>query len=121
MKVVFLSVTGQTRKFVAKLNMPSMELSPLNASSSINEPFIMVVPSYEREATDMAFEFIEFGDNRNWLKGVVGGGNRNFAELFGFTAIDISRDYHVPLLHLFEFQGSDNDVTILKEKVDEIG
>lgn len=121
MRVVFLSLTGQTRKFVNKLGMESVELTNKNAFQSITEPFIIVTPSYGKEATDILNDFIDTGDNRAYLKGVAGGGNLNFSTLFGFTAKDIARDYAVPLLHLFEFQGNDKDVQILKEKVKEIG
>jgi protein involved in ribonucleotide reduction len=52
---------------------------------------------------------------------VAGGGNLNFGKLFGFTAKDLAHDYGVPLLHLFEFQGNEKDIQILKEKVTELG
>ncbi|MDO4431846.1 MAG: class Ib ribonucleoside-diphosphate reductase assembly flavoprotein NrdI [Aerococcaceae bacterium] len=121
MLVVYLSLTGQTRKFVRKLDWPTFELSMENAFTEVNEPYILVVPTYEKEVTFLANDFIETGNNLAYLKGVVGGGNRNFNTLFGFTAKDLSRDYNVPLLHLFEFQGSQNDVNILKEQVNKLG
>lgn len=121
MLVVYLSLTGQTRKFVKKLGYPTLELTMTNAFTEVDEPYIIVVPTYEGEVTALANDFIETGNNRAFLKGVAGGGNRNFNTLFGFTAKDLSRDYQVPLLHLFEFQGSQNDVDLLKEKVNELG
>ena len=121
MLTVFLSITGQTRKFVAKLGYETFEITPDTAYTEVQEPFILVVPTYDIEATEIVNEFIETGHNAHYLKGVAGGGNRNFNTLFGFTAKDISRDYNVPLLHLFEFQGSDNDVNKLKEQVDNLG
>ncbi len=57
---------------------------------------------------------------KNFLVGVAGGGNRNFAELFVYTAKDIARDYHVPLLYSFEFSGTDEDVETFKKVVEEI-
>lgn len=117
MKVVYLSLTGQTRKFVHKLEMDLIELSPIDPFVYVNEPFIVVTPTYEKEATECINEFLETGDNLSYFKGVVGGGNRNFNDLFVFTAKDIARDYQVPLLHAFEFQGSDYDVEQVKKAV----
>lgn len=65
--------------------------------------------------------FIETGQNLTYLKGVCGSGNLNFNELYCFTAKDLAEAYNVPLLLTFEFQGNVNDVTIMKEKVNEIG
>lgn len=117
MKIVYISLTGQTRKFVNKLEMDLMELSPINPFVAIEEPFIIVTPTYEKEVTEVLDEFLETLHNKAYFKGVAGGGNRNFGDLFGFTAMDLAKDYNVPLLHLFEFQGSDYDVNILKEAV----
>lgn len=121
MKVVYLSLTGQTRKFVNKLDWPSFEVTPQNAFTEMNEPFIVVAPTYEIEATEYLNDLIETGNNRAYLKGVAGGGNRNFNTLFCFTAKNLAAAYNVPLLHCFEFQGTDYDVQLLKEKVSELG
>ena len=121
MKVVFMSLTGQTRKFVNKLGFETMELTAGNPFQKMEEPFIIVAPTYDKEVTDILVDFIETDRNRSYFKGVAGGGNLNFGKLFGFTAKDLSRDYGVPLLHLFEFQGNEKDIQILKEKVTELG
>lgn len=121
MKVVYFSMTGQTRKFVEKLDMDLLELTPTNPYLTIEEPFIVVVPTYEKEATELVNDFIETGDNLNHFKGVAGGGNLNFGNLFVFTAKDLAHDYQVPLLHAFEFQGNDTDVIKLKKAVKELG
>ncbi|MGO4937713.1 ribonucleotide reductase stimulatory protein [Fundicoccus sp. Sow4_H7] len=117
MLLVYMSLTGQTRKFIDKFDWPSLELTPDNAFTEIHEPYVIVAPTYEREVTDILFDFIETGNNASYLQGVAGGGNRNFNTLFCFTAKDIAEEFNVPLLHVFEFQGSDNDVNIMKEQV----
>lgn len=116
-----MSMTGQTRKFIKKLNMDSLEITLNNAFQPIDEPYVIVVPTYEIEATSIINDFIETGVNRQYLRGVAGGGNRNFNTLFCFTAKDLCEKYDVPLLHLFEFQGSAHDVEIFKKKVSELG
>lgn len=121
MKVVYMSLTGQTRKFVKKLGYESIEITPENAFQEIHEPYILIVPTYDIEVTEIMNDFIETGNNQALLKGIAGGGNRNFNTLFCFTAKDLAKEYQVPLLHCFEFQGSPNDVEYLKGKVEEIG
>lgn len=121
MKVVYLSLTGQTRKFVKKLDMDLLELSPTNPFISMEEPFIIVIPTYEKEATEILNDFIETDNNLHYFKGVAGGGNLNFGKLFVFTAKDLAHDYNVPLLHAFEFQGNEADVEKLKKAVKDLG
>lgn len=120
MKIVFFSVTGQTRRFVSKLNLSNVEITPTNPFFAVNEPYILVVPTYEKEITEFVEDFLNYSVNRQNLLGVAGTGNRNFAELFIFTAKDIARDYQVPLVYSFEFSGTPKDVENFKKVVDEI-
>ena len=82
--VVYLSITGQTRKFIHKLDYPLLEITPDSVFTEVQEPYIVVVPTYEKEATEIVNEFIEVGNNRHYFKGVAGGGNRNFNTLLWF-------------------------------------
>ncbi|AUJ29230.1 MAG: class Ib ribonucleoside-diphosphate reductase assembly flavoprotein NrdI [Liquorilactobacillus hordei] len=120
MKIVFFSVTGQTRRFVSKLNLSNVEITPTNPFFAVNEPYILVVPTYEKEITEFVEDFLNYSVNRQNLLGVAGTGNRNFAELFIFTAKDIARDYQVPLVYSFEFSGTPKDVENFKKVVNEI-
>ncbi|RLK62414.1 class Ib ribonucleoside-diphosphate reductase assembly flavoprotein NrdI [Atopobacter sp. AH10] len=121
MLLVYMSLTGQTRKFVQKFDWPSIEITMENAFSiEVKEDYLLIVPTYANEVTEIVNDFLETGNNQAYCRGVCGGGNRNFNELFCFTAKDISEDYGVPLVHCFEFQGSDFDVETVKEKVKEL-
>jgi len=120
MKLVYFSNTGQTRKFVKKLDMDSLELTPTNPFIEVHEDFIVIAPCYEKEVTDVIDDFIGTGNNIKYCKGVIGGGNRNFADLFCYTAKDFAVDYNVPYLHEFEFQGSPNDVAAVQNIANEI-
>lgn len=120
MKIVFISLTGQTRKFVKKLDMDSLELSASNPFQVVEEPYIIVTPTYDIEVTEILNDFIETANNQHFLKGVAGGGNLNFGKLFVFTAKDLAHDYNVPLIHSFEFQGNEEDVNLIKKAVDQI-
>ena len=121
MKIVYMSMTGQTRRFVKKLAMDALEINPDNAFQEIFEPYIVIVPSYDREVTEVMNDFIETGQNKNFLRGVCGSGNLNFNDLYCFTAKNLATEYQVPLIHCFEFQGNEQDVEFVKEKVNELG
>lgn len=110
MKLVYFSLTGQTRRFIKKLDLPAYEIDPTNPFVSLDEPFVLVVPTYDKEITETVNEFLDYETNAEQLLGVAGGGNRNFAELFIYTAKDIARDYQAPLLFAFEFNGTVADV-----------
>lgn len=121
MKIVYMSLTGQTQKFVNKLEMDNLRITMDNAFQEINEPYIVIAPTYDVEVTELINDFIETGHNQDHLKGICGSGNLNFGELYCFTAKDLAEEYQVPLLLTFEFQGNNNDVIKMKEKVNEIG
>ena len=98
MKVVYFSVTGQTKRFAFKLNAyETIEIDP-TAELEMKEPYVLVVPTYEAEFIAPVFDFLETGENQKFLAGVSGSGNRNFAELFVFSAKEIARKYGVPLI-----------------------
>lgn len=124
--VVFYSQTGQTRKFVQKLStVKTVEITPDQYDLKVGEPFILIMPSYEAHVhpvvIDTAADFLETADNLFNCKGLFGGGNRNFAQLFGITARTLSKEYGIPVLHEFEFQGSPFDVKKLEEELEKIG
>lgn len=114
MKIVYFSLTGNVRRFVSKLGMPAIELSTTNPFLEVTEPFVLIAPSYDKEVTDILWDFMETGMNQTFCKGVVGSGNLNFDSLYVFTAKDLARDFGVPLLGAFEYFGTDRDITYIK-------
>lgn len=120
MKVVYLSVVGNTRRFVHKLGVDALELDDLTVYTEMDEPFILITPTYEIEATDLNNDFLETGNNINLCKGVIGAGNLNFESLYCFTAKDLVEDYDIPLLYTFEFMGNQKDVDEVKRLLAEL-
>lgn len=120
-KVVYLSLTGKTRQFVKKLGWDFVEISKKNPVCQMEEPYIVITPTYGEQVANFFYEFIEFGENQSLLKGVAGSGNRNFNTSFCSNSRELASKYGIPLLHCFENQGTDKDVQILIEKVREIG
>ena len=121
-QVVFVSITGQTRRFVQKLpeTITSWEIDVINPFKIMQDAYLLVVPTYEREVIEVVDDFLQTEDNAQLCQGIFGGGNRNFAELFCFSAKDLSQEYNIPLLHMFEFQGSDYDVQMLIQEVNKL-
>ncbi|MGK0552248.1 class Ib ribonucleoside-diphosphate reductase assembly flavoprotein NrdI [Enterococcus faecalis] len=120
MKLVFFSVTGQTRRFIKKVDLPAYEIEPANPFFEIKEAFVLVVPTYDKAVMEVVNDFLDYKTNKYFLTGVVGSGNRNFADLFVYTARDIASVYQVPLLFAFEFSGTDEDVKSFKKVVSEL-
>lgn len=120
MLIVYLSLTGNTKRFVDKLEMDSLEIDSMNPFVQVDQPFVVVAPTYDIEATECINDFIEYKDNQSHLKGVMGGGNLNFAELYVFTAKDLAKEYNCKLLYSFEYSGTDTDVENIKKILEQI-
>lgn len=119
--IVYMSVVGNTEKFVNKLAHPKLEITEENCQEvTVNEPFIAIIPTYDEGTTEIMWRFMETGKNATYCRGVMGGGNRNFAQLFCYSAKDFAKDFDVPLLHQFEFQGSPYDVDLLAKELEKI-
>lgn len=120
--IVFMSLIGNTRKLVDKLDVFSIELNLDNCLTVIaDKPFILIAPTYAEESTDLLRDFLDYEQNHHYCRGIIGSGNRNFAHLFCYTAKELSREYNLPLLHQLEFQGSAFDLKRIKEELDKIG
>lgn len=124
-KIVYFSQTGQTKRFVQKIEKyEHIEITFANFEIEMKEAFILVMPSYEETihpiVVDTATDFLETANNLTHCKGLFGGGNRNFAELFCVTAKTLAKEYQLPILHTFEFQGSDLDVKKMIEELQKI-
>ncbi len=125
MNIVYMSLTGQTHKFIEKvkkkISINCLYIKNENDYIEINENFICIIPTYDKASLSIIESFIEYKNNKSFLRGVVGSGNRNFNTLFCISAKYISDKYAVPLLHCFEFQGSEKDVDIVISEVKRIG
>lgn len=123
--LVFFSQTGQTRRFVQKIQrVQKIEISADSFDIDMDDFYILIMPSYEADVypavIDTAADFLERGNNLDYCRGLFGSGNRNFAELFGITARTLAEEYDLPLLHTFEFQGSPSDVKKMEEELSNI-
>jgi protein involved in ribonucleotide reduction len=122
MQLVYLSLTGNIRKFVEE-NLgveDAIELSYSDPLTEVNEDYILIVPSYDDETTDVVCEFIDHENNLEHLVGVVGSGNTNFDDGYCFSAKEISKKYNKPLIFCFEFSGTETDIINFKKEVEKV-
>lgn len=118
MLVAYISLTGNTRRFVDKLNMDSLEVNQMNPYVEVGEDYVFILPTYSDSLTDIAVEFIEYKDNKKYLKGVIGGGEKNFGINYIFSAKDLSKRLDTPLIFNFEKSGNNQDVENFKKEVE---
>lgn len=117
MKLVYLSITGNVASFVGRTGMDSLELSYSNPQIEINTDYIVVVPSYDDEITDVVSQFVDYGLNKDYLIGFVGSGNRNWDDSYCFNAKDLSKKYNKPFIFDFELDGTEKDIIDFKKEV----
>lgn len=101
--------------------MESISIDSNNPFVEIHTKFILIVPTYDNEITEIVSEFIDYKGNEFYLQGIVGSGNRNFGESFCFNAKELAKKYKKPLLMTFELSGTEQDVAKFKEEVEQIG
>ncbi|MDN3686025.1 class Ib ribonucleoside-diphosphate reductase assembly flavoprotein NrdI [Vibrio sinaloensis] len=89
MIVYYSSASGNTQRFVERLEVDSIRL-PINADEPmpiLDQPYVLVCPTYAdgegRGAVPKSvIKVLNHAENRAHLKGVIASGNRNFGELF---------------------------------------
>lgn len=120
MDIAFYSITGQTRRFMAKTGLKGYEIDNADPFHEMGRPFILLVPAYDDDMMDPVIDFLGYKSNSKNLKGVVGSGNRNFNDLYIHTAKDIAKGLKVPVLFDFEFNGTQKDVENFKKVVSKV-
>lgn len=120
MQIAFFSVTGRVRDFVGRLSYKSHEISPTDPLFEMTEPFVLILPTYERFYFEAVEEFLGFKQNSDFLKGVAGSGNRNFGDDYVFIAKEFSNGYHVPFIYDFEHSGTMQDIQAFEREVETI-
>lgn len=122
----FSSATGNTHRFVKKLDLPS-ERIPLNRNDeplTINEPYVLVCPTYgggagmtrqnSRPVPPQVVRFLNNERNRSFIRAVAAGGNNNFGSDYGKAGEIIAAKCKVPYVYRFELMGNEEDVRIFR-------
>ncbi|WP_298833794.1 class Ib ribonucleoside-diphosphate reductase assembly flavoprotein NrdI [uncultured Planococcus sp.] len=113
MLVVYASLTGNVRRFVASLGEPAVEFT---AQSAAAEPFIFVTYTIGfGEVPAGVDEWLQ--SNRANLRGIVVSGNRNWGANFGKAGDILAARYNVPLLRKIELAGTATDIRTIIERM----
>lgn len=123
--VYYSSESGNTRRFVEKLGLPSIRIpiSPKDGPVSVDRPYVLIVPSYAdgdgRGAVPKGIiRFLNDPDNRKNIRGVIGAGNTNFGEMYCRGAKIVAEKCAVRMLYRFELLGTNEDVLAVKTGLD---
>lgn len=112
--IVYYSITGNTKAFANKMVGEGYKVASLKEAQDIDEPYIIFSPTYN--FGQIPIQVKKFLDkNKTLLRGVVGFGNLNWGEFFCSAGKQISSLYHVPLLGMVEMRGTEEDLTKIKE------
>lgn len=104
--IAYDSRTGNVRRFVDKLKLPSIQIEE---TMTMDQPFVLVTYTTGfGQAPDKVLSFLRHNHKR--LLGVMASGNRNWGEGFARSADKISQLYGVPVLGKFELSGTSKDV-----------
>lgn len=116
--VFFSSVSENTRRFVDRLDRPSIRI-PLRPRKEgmirVCRPYVLVVPTYgggERSGAvpKQVATFLNDPTNRSFIRGVITAGNTNFGEHYCIAGPIISAKCGIPELYRFELLGTQRDV-----------
>jgi protein involved in ribonucleotide reduction len=126
--VYFSNVSGNTKRFVDKLDIPSHRI-PVRWNGE--EPFmaygeyVLVLPTYgggndNNTVPKQVVQFLNIEKNRKLMRGVIGTGNTNFGEHYCKAAEIVATKVGVPLLYRVEVFGTPDDVQQVLERLDQL-
>ncbi|GIQ68772.1 class Ib ribonucleoside-diphosphate reductase assembly flavoprotein NrdI [Xylanibacillus composti] len=116
MLIAYDSRTGNVRRFIAKLNMPAVQIDD---QLSLDEPFVLVTYTTGfGQVPDKVDAFLKRNYRR--MRGVSASGNRNWGDRFAASADRIAELYGVPVVSKFELSGTRQDVDQFRQGVSSI-
>ena len=115
--VYFSSRSGNTQRFIDALGLPAQRI-PIDANTDqpkIAAPYVLICPTYadgngNGAVPKQVIRFLNDPARRQFIRGVIGTGNRNFGPTYGMASDVIAKKCNVPLLYKFELAGTETDI-----------
>lgn len=123
--VYYTTTTGNTEYFINKVGLRSQKM-PLSGNLEINEPYILVFPSYgggklKGIVPAGVKNFLNIPCNAKYLRGVIGSGDRNYGDYFALGSKIVAEKFNVPLLYRYEIKGTEKDYINVRNGVINFG
>lgn len=135
-RILFSSISGNTRGFIQKLSTYANDQQAINPSAPLIEaveisdltnftdettPFFVCVPTYlsggngidngvKELMTNTLGEYITYNHNAQLVQGIIGSGNRNFNEQYVLTARRYAHATNTAVIADYELRGTSQDV-----------
>lgn len=108
MQLVYFSKTGNTRRFMNKLN---QNFFPQVTSDTYVPNTDIILVTYTTGYGEIPAEVQAFCQKYNqYIKYVIASGNRNWGQMFARSGDLIASNYNASLLYKFELSGTANDI-----------
>jgi len=117
--IYYSTKSGNTHRFIEQLELPAyrIPISPLEQPIMLARPFVLITPTYgggdaKGAVPPAVVRFLKA--HKQFIKGVISGGNTNFGSAYGLAGKIISYNCNVPNLYTFELFGTPSDVNNVK-------
>lgn len=121
------SQTQNTHLFAQRLLARDISVAAISPRGAFlaTKPFVLITPTYsdgkgEGAVPKIVIQFLNVLQNRQLLRGVVGGGNRNFGATYVLGAKEVAYRCKVPMLGDFELSGTEREADLIAHAVQNI-
>lgn len=124
-------ITGYTDKFVQRLGLSADRIPDSIKEAKdfrATEPYVLITPTYESDRAHgkgrtyvprQVATFLNIPENRELMLAVVGTGHRNFGTDFCKVVEEIHNKTGVEVLGVAELAGTDKEVFMVRERIEE--
>ncbi len=118
--LVYFSKTGQTERFIKKvkehIEIPTMRIEE---DTILSNKYILLTPTYFfGQVPDEVSHFLNINSEK--MIAVMSSGNRNWGGDFAKSGELISQAFNVPLIGKYELSGTEQDVQILVNYIEQV-
>jgi len=118
--VYYSSESGNTQNFIERLGVASTRIPKKGEVPLMDKPYVLIMPTYADGAgrgslPKAAINFLNIAQNREFLRGVIASGNRNFGLYYAFAGDIVSYKCGVPCLYRYELRGMPRDIVRVRE------